>query len=290
MNDIFWNLIAEGIVCVYLGNILIYTKMLEEHCWIARLVLEHLCQHQLYLKSEKCKFEKTQIKYLSLIILHGAVEMDLVKVAGMAEWPEPKNKEDFLHYAHPLFDLTGKDVLWSWGPPEQTAFDTLKHAMTSRPVLLFSDNNSPFQVEADSSNFATGAMLSQQSLEDGKWHLVVFYSKSLNVVEQNYKIHNKEMLAIIWSFKEWQHFLKGAQHKFEVWMDHKNLKYFQTAKKLNCQQAQWSLYLANFNFFLHHKPGWSMEKLDALSQRADHSTREGDNSNIVLLCPELFAI
>ncbi|KAG5735103.1 hypothetical protein E4T56_gene20497 [Termitomyces sp. T112] len=199
-------------------------------------------------------------------------EMDPVKVAGMAEWLEPKNKkkvqaflgfanfywrfiQDFSHHAHPLFDLTGKDVPWSWGLLEQTAFDTLKCTVTSRPVLLFSDDNSSFQVEANCSDFATGAMLSQQSLEDGKWHPVAFYSKSLNAVEWNYKIHDKEMLAIIQSFEKWQHILEGAQHKFEVWADHKNLKYFQTAKKLNCQQAWWSLYLANFDFSLHHKPG-----------------------------------
>ncbi|KAG5732302.1 hypothetical protein E4T56_gene11428 [Termitomyces sp. T112] len=149
-------------------------------------------------------------------------EMDLMKVAGVAEWLELRNKkevqvflgfanlywrfiQDFSHHAHPLFDLTGKDVMWSWGPPEQTAFDTLKHAMTSRPVLLFPDDNSPFCIEANSSDFATGAVLSQQSLEDGKWHLVAFYSKSLNAVEWNYKIHDKEMLAIIRSFEEWWH-------------------------------------------------------------------------------------
>ncbi|KAG5719202.1 hypothetical protein E4T56_gene11785 [Termitomyces sp. T112] len=129
---------------------------------------------------------------------------------------------------------------------------------TSIPVLLFPDDNSLFWVEADSSNFATGAVLLQQSPKDGKWHLVAFYSESLNAVEQNYEIHDKEMLAIIWSFEEWQHFLEGAWHKFKVWTDHKNLEYFQTAKKLNCQQAQWSLSLANFDFSLHYKPGWSI--------------------------------
>ncbi|KAG5719999.1 hypothetical protein E4T56_gene6850 [Termitomyces sp. T112] len=89
-----------------------------------------------------------------------ATEMDLVKVAGMAEWPEPKNKkevqaflgfanfywrfiQDFLHHAHLLFNLTEKDVVWSWGPLEQAAFNALKCAMISRPVL-FPDGNSPF--------------------------------------------------------------------------------------------------------------------------------------------------
>ncbi|KAG5721928.1 hypothetical protein E4T56_gene18424 [Termitomyces sp. T112] len=157
MNDIFWNLIANSIVCVYLDNILIYTKMLEEHHQITHLILEHLCQHQLYLKLEKCEFEQTQIEYLSLIILHGAMEINPVKVAGVAEWPEPKNKKkDFLHYACPLFDLTGKDIVWSWGPLEQAAFNALKCTIISGPILFFPDDNSPFWVEANSSNFAMG--------------------------------------------------------------------------------------------------------------------------------------
>ncbi|KAG5727735.1 hypothetical protein E4T56_gene20751 [Termitomyces sp. T112] len=175
MNNIFWDLIVEGVVCMYLDNILIYTKMLEEHYWITCLILECLCWHQLYLKLEKCKFEQTQIEYLGPIMSHRTVEMDLVKVASVAEGLEPQNKEvqeflgfanfywrfiqDFLHHTCPLFNLTGKDVMWSWRPLEQMAFDTFKHAMISRPVLLFPDNNSPFHIEADSSNFATGAVL-----------------------------------------------------------------------------------------------------------------------------------
>ncbi|KAG5734824.1 hypothetical protein E4T56_gene631 [Termitomyces sp. T112] len=288
MNNIFWDLIAKGVVCVYLNDILIYTKTLEEHHQITHLVLEHLCWHQLYLKLEKCEFKQTQIKYLGLIISHRTAEMDLAFL-GFANfyW---RFIQDFLHHACPLFDLTEKDVIWSWGPPEQTAFDTLKCAVTSRPVLLFPDDNSPFHIEADTSDFATGVVLSQQSLEDGKWHPVAFYSKSLNAVEQNYKIHNKEILAIIQLFEEWQHFLEGVWYKFKVWIDHKNLEYFWTAKKLNHQQAQWSLYLTNFDFSLHHKLGQSIGKPDALSQRADHGMGEGDNSNIVLLYPELFAI
>ncbi|KAG5730174.1 hypothetical protein E4T56_gene11714 [Termitomyces sp. T112] len=74
-----------------------------------------------------------------------AMEMDLVKVVGVVEWPEPKDKkEDFSHHACPLFDLTIKDTTWSWRPSEKMAFDALKHTITTRPVLLFPDNNSPF--------------------------------------------------------------------------------------------------------------------------------------------------
>jgi len=98
------------------------------------------------------------------------------------------------------------------------------------------------------------------------------------------------MLAIIRALQEWRHFVEGAEHQFEVWTDHKNLEYFMSAKQLNQRQARWSLYLARFDFLLHHKPGRSMGKPDALSRRADHGTGEGDNSNITLLTPKLFAI
>jgi len=125
---------------------------------------------------------------------------------------------------------------------------------------------------------------------DGKWHPVVFYSKSLSSMERNYEIHNKEMLAIIRVLEEWRHFLEGATHPVEIWTDHKNLKYFITAKKLNCRQARWSLHLARFDFLLYHRPRCTMGKPDALSRRADHGNGASDNENIVLLRPEFLAV
>ena len=98
------------------------------------------------------------------------------------------------------------------------------------------------------------------------------------------------MLAIVRAMEEWRHFLEGAEHQFKIWTDHKNLEYFMTAKKLNWRQAQWSLYLAQFDFVLHHQPRKSMGKSDALSRRADHGTGSDDNSNIVLLTPGLLAV
>ena len=148
----------------------------------------------------------------------------------------------------------------------------------------------PFRIEADSSDFATGAVLSQVSPSDEKWHPVAFFSKSLSPVERNYEIHDKEMLAIIRSLQEWRHFVKGAEHQVEIWTDHKNLEYFMSAKQLNRRQARWSLYLARFDFLLHHRPGKSMGKPDALSRRADHGTGASDNSNITLLAPHTFTV
>jgi len=96
----------------------------------------------------------------------------------------------------------------------------------------------PFCIEADSSDFASRAVLSQQLPGEEKWHLVAFYSKSLSLVEWNYEIHDKEMLAIIRALEEWRHFLEGARHLVEIWTDHKNLEYFMMAKKLNRCQAR----------------------------------------------------
>jgi len=155
--------------------------------------------------------------------------------------------------------------------------------VTTALVLVSPQESDPFRIKVDSSDFTTEAVLSQQSMIDRKWHPVAFYSKSLSSVEQNYEIHDKKMLAIIRVLEEWRHFLEEATHPVEIWTDHKNLEYFMTAKKLNRRQAHWSLHLARFDFLLHHRPGRTMGKLDALSRRADHGNRASNNENIVFL-------
>ena len=84
----------EGVVCIYLDDILIFTKTLSEHRNVMRRVLECLQEHKLYLKPEKCEFERRRIEYLGVIVLEGWVEMDPVKVSGVAEWPTPRNKKE----------------------------------------------------------------------------------------------------------------------------------------------------------------------------------------------------
>jgi len=219
MDDIFEDLITEGVVVVYLDDILIFTETVEEHRTVTRWVLELLEKHKLYLRPDKCEFEKTTVEYLGVIISHNSVAMDPVKVAGVSEWPAPTNKKevqsflgftnfyrqfirDFSEHARPLFDLTQNDSKWRWETDEQSAFDKLKWNVTSVLVLVSPDMTKPFRIEADSSDFATGAVLSQISSEDDKWHPVTFFSKSLSPVECNYEIHDKEMLAIIRSLQE----------------------------------------------------------------------------------------
>jgi hypothetical protein len=250
MNEIFQDLITDGVVSVYLDDILIFTNSLEEHCQITRLVLDCMREHKLYLRPEKCEFEKTRIEYLGVIISHNKVEMDPVKIAGVADWPMPSNKKEvqsfvgfvnfyrhfipgFSHHARALFDLTMKDVRFIWGVPQEDSFMKLKELVTSAPVLILPNNNLPFRLEANGSGIATGVVLSQQNIDDNAWHPVAFLSKVLNPVERNYEIHDTEMLAIIRGLEEWRHYLEGARHPIEIWTDHKNLEYFRVAQKLN---------------------------------------------------------
>ena len=94
VNDIFRELIMEGVVVVYLDDILIFTEMIEEYQAVTRWVMELLQKYKLFLKLEKCEFEKTTVEYLRVVISHNLVEMDPVKVAGVADWPVPTNKKE----------------------------------------------------------------------------------------------------------------------------------------------------------------------------------------------------
>jgi len=147
-------------------------------------------------------------------------------------------------------------------------FEKLKAVFTMEPVLAIPDIDREMRVEADASGYATRGVLSTKC-EDKKWRPVAFISKLLNVTEQNYKIHNKEILVVIRCLEAWRYYLEGAKLEFKIWTDHKNLQYFMTSQKLNCRQARWALYLSQFNFTLKHIPGKSMGKADGLSRRPD---------------------
>ena len=101
-------------------------------------------------------------------------------------------------------------------------FGRLKAVFTTEPVLAIPDIDKEMRVETDASDYATGGVLLTKC-EDGKWRLVAFISKPLNTTEQNYKIHNKEMLAVIRCLEVWRHYLERAKLKFKIWTDYKNL-------------------------------------------------------------------
>jgi len=190
-----------------------------------------------------------KIGFLGVIIGPNGIEMEEEKVDRVLSWPEPKNAKDvrkflglanyyrrfikgFARVARPMNILTRKDIKWRWEGEEQTAFDKLKRIFMTRPVLAAPDLDKEFRVEADTSNYATGGVLSMKC-SNGLWRLVAFISKSLSDTERNYEIHDKEMLAIVRCLEAWRHFLEGIIIKFEIWIDNKNLEYFMKAQKLN---------------------------------------------------------
>ena len=145
------------------------------------------------------------------------------------------------------------------------------------------DIDKKMRMEVDVSDYTTEGVLSMEC-GDSLWRPVAFLSKSLNETERNYEIHNKEMLAIIRGLKAWRHLLEGAQYKFEIWTDHKNLEYFMKAQKLNRRQARWALYLSRFDFTLKYVTGSKMGKADGLSRRVDWKVgMDKDNVNQIFI-------
>ena len=156
----------------------------------------------------------------------------------------------------------------------------------TKPVLAAPDLDKEFRVEADTSNYATSGVLSMKG-SDELWRPVAFISKSLSNTERNYEIHDKEILAVVRCLEAWRHFLEEVTIKFEIWTDHKNLKYFMKVQKLNRRQARWALYLSRFNFMLKHVPGSRMEKANSLSRRPDWKVGvERDNEDETLVKPK----
>jgi len=176
-------------------------------------VLRRLEENDLYVKPEKCAWKVQKVNFLGVVMGQGKIEMEENKVVGVLNWPTPKMVrdvrkflglanyyrrfvKDFAKLARPLNNLTRKEEKWRWGDEQQKAFEQLKTVFTNQPLLVAPDLDKEFRVEVDASNFATEGVLSIKC-KDNKWRPVAYISKSLNETERNYKIHDKEMLAII---------------------------------------------------------------------------------------------
>jgi len=162
----------------------------------------------------------------------------------------------------------------------------LKEKITSQPVLALPRRKEKFRVETDASGHAIEGVLSQE--QDGKWKLIAFLSRTMQPAEMNYKIYNKELLAIVETLAKWRQYLLNAAETFEIWMDHKNLKYFQESHKLNRRQARWYLKLQDYNFTLQHIPGKMNTQVDILLRKDQINIKE-DNKDMQLLKEEMWS-
>ena len=196
IDNLFAIPLAEWWILIYMDNILIFSNNKENLRHYTHCVLEILANHDLYLKLEKCKFEKTEIEYLGFIIGNNQIQMDPKKVQGILDWPVPINVQQvhsFLgfgnfyqcfiyHYselAYVLNQLTKKNYLFNWTNDQQLAFEELKEQFISQPVLTMPDTTKPFLLETDASKFATGAVLIQKN-DFGWLHPISFLSQSFS--------------------------------------------------------------------------------------------------------------
>ena len=190
--------------------------------------------------------------------------MEPMKLAGIRDWPTSSTMKQvwsFLgfgnfyqqfigHYselARPLNDLTKKDKVWKWSNNCQEAFNALKREFLKAPVLLISNSTKPFILESDE----MGNRSRQQDI-NGNWHPCRYISHSFGTTQHNYKIYDRELLGIVYALETWHHYLQGSPFPTVILSDYKNLTYFWTAQKLNRQQAQWSLFLSEFDLKLLH--------------------------------------
>ncbi|QRV96371.1 Retrotransposable element Tf2 protein [Ceratobasidium sp. AG-Ba] len=290
MNDIFRD-ILDVYVIIYLDDILVFSKNEADHEKHVREVLSRLQKHNLYCNLAKCFFSVKEIDYLGLIVSPEGIRVDPAKVVKAIDWSVPSKVvqvqefvgfcnfywtfiKDYSRIAAPLFNLTRKNHPWEWTNECAQAFEQLKEALRSAPVLIIPDISKQFFLECDASDFATGAILSQFS-EDDRLHPVAFLSKAMTPAERNYDIYHKELLAIVKALKEWRHLPEGTALPVQIITDHKNLEPFKASKDLRGRLARWAGFLSEFNFQLKYRPGKTNGKADILSRKDEQGPLGG---------------
>jgi len=288
---------------IYLDDILIYSNNMSEHHRHVSEVLKCLRKAGLYAKAEKCKFHSESVEYLGYILSPSGLTMSDDKIKIIQDWPEPKKVKDiqsFLGFANfycrfifnysdiviPLTRLTRKDIPWKFDSSCQDAFNSLKKAFTSTPILTHWIPNAQLIVETDALDYALATILSVVN-EDNEVHPVAFHSRTFTAAELNYDTHDKELLAIFEAFKIWQHYLEGPAYPIDIVTDHKNLEYFSTTKILTRRQVRWFEYLSQFNLVIRFCPGRLGTKPDALTRRWDIYPK-GGNTGYATVNPHNF--
>ena len=181
--------------------------------------------------------------------------------------------------------MTFTKIPFIWGVSEENTFLEIKKIMVALPVLALPNSDKPFIVETNASDFAVGAVLLQVG-DDNLEHPVAFFSRKMLPAETNYPVHNKEMLAIISTLKEWPHYLMNACYPVVIRSDHKSLEYFKLPQRLSQRQARWHHTLAHYQFKIEYKKGDLNHIADMLSRDPGHKFNEqelNDFNNITLL-------
>ncbi|KAJ9508991.1 hypothetical protein QJQ45_001437 [Haematococcus lacustris] len=288
MSDIFRQELDDCVI-VYLDDILIFSRSHADHAQHLRRVLGLLQEHKLYAKLSKCEFGLSQTEFLGHIISSTGIACDPKKITAVETWPVPTTVQDvrsflglanfyrrfvknFADIAAPLTALTqadghDKQGKVAWGPAQQSAFEALKTALTSAPVLIAPDPAQPYTLRCDASGIGIGAVLSQ-----GKGpaeRVVAYHSRKLLPAERNYPTHEQELLSMVEALKVWRHYLLGVH--FTLLTDNWANKHLQSQPNLDSRrQARWMEVLQDYNCSIDHIPGKHNMVADALSRRPDY--------------------
>lgn len=290
-------------VLVYLDDVIVFGKTLEEHEERLLRVLDRLAEAGLKLSLDKCQFCQPQVTYLGHIVSSDGVATDPSKVEAVKNWPLPtdlKSLRSFLGFCgyyrrfianysaivRPLTELTKgyapaqiKHKLKNknnqgyfkeaepfgerWDTSCTEAFNKIIHCLTHAPVLAFADPSKPYVLHVDASFKGLGAVLYQD--EAGRLRPVAFASRKLSPSEHNYPVHQLEFLALKWAVVDKFHdYLYGAQ--FTVRTDNNPLTYVLTTAKLNATGHRWLASLATYEFNIQYRPGTQNIEVDLLSR------------------------
>ncbi|GBG88265.1 hypothetical protein CBR_g46831 [Chara braunii] len=261
MNRIFHDYLDKFVI-VYLDDILVFSKTVEEHVAHLDKVLSLLRQHKFKINGEKCEFGRTRVLYLGHEISAEGLKPDDAKVASIRDWPRPQSVTEMRSFlgmtgyyrtfvknysivAAPLTDLTRLDTPWEWTDECEAAFRHLKHALTHYEVLKLPDPDKPFIVTTDASQYGIGAMLAQQ--EGPKLTSVEYMSKKMPSQKLAKSTYEKELYAVT---------------------DHQTLRWMRTQPVLSDALKRWIEVIKQYDLGPQYLNG---ECADALSRRPDFS-------------------
>ena len=236
----------------------------------------------IHLKLVKCAFFRREIAFLGQIVGNGVARIDPRKISAVAAWDRPTRVREvqgflgfcnffrrhisgFSELAAPLYQLTKKCTAWVWGPAHQLAYDRLRAAVTSAPVLRLPKWDRPFVVVTDCSTIAAGAALMQEY--DGALLPVAYYSETLKGAELNYPARDLEALALKKAVVHFRFYLWGAPFSVRCLSDHRSLQHLRTQRDLHGRMGRWQDALSEFDYSISYYPGRENVVADFLSRQ-----------------------
>jgi len=280
LMDVVMSGLHLDVCLVYLDDIILFSKTVDEHLERLVTVLGRLRSAGLKLKPEKCSLMQRSVSFLGHIVSGEGIATDPEKTKAVAEWPEPTSVKEvrsflglagyyrrfvknFAKIAAPLHALTKKNQSFVWTEETQTAFETLRNALTSSPILAMPNDSDMFILDSDACDHTIGAVLSQ--VQNGVERVIAYVSRTLDKREINYCITRKELLAIVYSLKYFKQYLMGRH--FKIRTDHAPLTWLRHTPDPVGQQARWLEIMEEYSFEVEHRPGSKHGNADGLSRR-----------------------